>query len=138
MLFCRQLYALVRSGVPLIRGLRQLSESSRHQGFAQTIAQIITDLEAGRDFGGACARHPRVFSPLFLSMIRVGEVSGRLDEAIQRLYEYLDREAQAIGAIKAALRYPTMVVGALVIAIFIIMTSVIPRLVLIGTSPRTR
>ncbi len=125
-LFCRQLYTLVKAGVPIIRGLSRLAESTR-EPLASNILEIIDDLEAGRDLGGALRRHPRTFSPLFVAMVRVGEVSGRLEEALLRLHDYLDREIRTSNAIKTALRYPAMVMIALVIALFVIMTLVIPR-----------
>jgi len=125
-LFCRQLYALIKSGVPLIRGLSQLADTTR-EPLAGTIREVIDDLEAGRDLAGALARHPRTFSPLFLSMVRVGEVSGRLEDAMLQLNVYLDREIHTSNAIKTALRYPATVMIALVVAVFIIMTTVIPK-----------
>jgi MSHA biogenesis protein MshG len=125
-LFCRQLYALIKSGVPIIRGLSQLADTTR-EPLAGTIREVIDDLEAGRDLAGALARHPRTFSPLFLSMVRVGEVSGRLEDAMLQLNVYLDREIQTNNAIKTALRYPATVMIALVVAVFIIMTVVIPK-----------
>lgn len=125
-LFCRQLYALIKSGVPLIRGLSQLADTTR-EPLAGTIREVIDDLEAGRDLAGALARHPRTFSPLFLSMVRVGEVSGRLEDAMLQLNVYLDREIHTSNAIKTALRYPATVMSALVVAVFIIMTTVIPK-----------
>ncbi len=125
-LFCRQLYALVKAGVPLIRGLSQLAETSRDP-LASTIREVLEDLESGRDLAGALARHPRTFSPLFLAMVRVGEVSGHLEEALLQLNVYLDREIETSNAIKTALRYPATVLVAVVIAVFIIMTSVIPK-----------
>ncbi|MDH3450988.1 MAG: type II secretion system F family protein, partial [Gammaproteobacteria bacterium] len=125
-LFCRQLYTLIKSGVPIIRGLSQLADTTR-EPLAGTIREVIDDLEAGRDLAGALARHPRTFNPLFLSMVRVGEVSGRLEQAMLQLNVYLDREIQTTNAIKTALRYPTTVMIALVVAVFIIMTAVIPK-----------
>jgi MSHA biogenesis protein MshG len=125
-LFCRQLYALIKSGVPIIRGLSQLADTT-HEPLAGTIREVIDDLEAGRDLAGALARHPRTFSPLFLSMVRVGEVSGRLEDAMLQLNVYLDREIETSNAIKTALRYPATVMIALVVAVFIIMTAVIPK-----------
>lgn len=125
-LFARQVYALTRSGVPLIRGLTRLAESTRNPVLQQAIREIIDDLESGRDFAGSLARHPRLFSPLFISMIRVGEASGRLEEAFGRMYEYLEREKETIQKIKTATRYPMFVVIAIAVAMWILMTWIIP------------
>ena len=125
-LFARQVFALTRSGVPIIRGLTQLAESTRNPVLKQTIRDIIDDLEAGRDFSGALARHPRIFSPLFVAMVRVGEASGRLEEAFGRMYEFLEREKETVQKIKTATRYPTFVIIAIAVAIWILMTWIIP------------
>lgn len=125
-LFARQMYTLTRSGVPLIRGLTRLAESTRNPVMKETIEAIIDDLESGRELGGAMARHPSVFSPLFVSMVRVGESSGRLEESFERMYLYLERETDTIQRIKSAVRYPMIVVVAMVAAIMILMTFVVP------------
>jgi len=125
-LFARQVYALTRSGVPIIRGLTQLAESTRNPVLQAAIREIIDDLESGRDFAGSLARHPRLFSPLFVSMVRVGESSGRLDEAFGRMYEYLEREKDTVQKVKTATRYPLFVVIAIAVAIWILMTWIIP------------
>lgn len=125
-LFARQAYALTRSGVPLIRGLTQLAESTRNRRLAETIRQVIDDLEAGRDLASALARHPRIFTPLFVAMIRVGETSGRLEEAFERMHSHLEREHQTVQQMKTATRYPMFVVIAIAVAVWVLMTWVIP------------
>lgn len=125
-LFARQMYTLTRSGVPLIRGLAGLAESTRNPVMRETIEAIIDDLESGRELAGAMARHPSVFSPLFVSMVRVGETSGRLEESFNRMYRYLEVEKDTMQRIKAALRYPAIVVIAMAVAIMVLMTFVVP------------
>jgi MSHA biogenesis protein MshG len=126
-LFCRQCYALQKAGVPIIRGFYLLGESSRNPVFAETIKEIATDLEAGRELSAAMARHPKIFSPLFVNMIRVGESSGRVDEAFQQLHRYYERDKETARQIKAALRYPSFVLIAIVLAVVILMMFVIPK-----------
>lgn len=126
-LFCRQCYTLSKAGVPIIRGFRLLAESYRNPVFAETINEIASDLEAGRDLSSAMGRHPKLFSPLFVNMIRVGETSGKLDEAFLHLYDYYERDKETMRQIKTALRYPTFVLIALVIAVIILMIFVIPK-----------
>lgn len=125
-LFSRQMYALTKAGVPIIRGLTQLADSARSRGLKAAIESIVTDLESGRDLAGAMARHPRIFSPLYINMVRVGEESGRLEEAFQRMFEYLEHERTTINQIKSALRYPSFVIIAIVAAVIVLMTLVIP------------
>lgn len=125
-LFTRQMYTLARSGVPLIRGLARLSESTRNPIMVEAIEAVITDLESGRELSGAMARHPSIFSPLYVSMVRVGESSGRLEEAFDRVVQYLEREKDTVQRIKTALRYPAFVIITMAIAVMILMTWVIP------------
>ncbi len=125
-MFARQMYTLTRSGVPLIRGLTGLAESTRNPVMRATIEALIDDLESGRELAGAMARHPAVFSPLFVSIVRVGETSGRLEESFERMYRYLEVEKDTMQRIKTALRYPTIVVIAMVVAIMVLMTFVVP------------
>ncbi|MDZ7829091.1 MAG: type II secretion system F family protein [Halofilum sp. (in: g-proteobacteria)] len=125
-MFARQMYTITRSGVPLIQGLTRLAESTRNPVMRETIEAIIDDLESGRELGGALARHPSVFSPLFVSMVRVGESSGRLEESFERMYLYLERETDTIQRIKSAVRYPAIVVVAMLAAIMVLMTFVVP------------
>lgn len=125
-MFARQMYTLTRSGVPLIRGLTRLAESTRNPVLAATIREIIDDLEAGRELSGALARHPRLFSPLYISMVRVGESSGRMEEAFERISGYLEGEREIIDRVKAAVRYPALVVVAMGVAVFVLMSWVIP------------
>ncbi|MDY6944068.1 MAG: type II secretion system F family protein, partial [Pseudomonadota bacterium] len=92
MLFCRQMHTLMRAGIPIIRALSALAESVRNPVMLNTLQEVSDSLESGRDLAGSLARHPAVFSPIFISIIRVGEESGRLDEAFIRLYHYLSFE----------------------------------------------
>lgn len=125
-LFARQMYALTKAGVPILRSLDQLAESARNPLLAEALREIIRDLEAGRDLAGALARHPRIFSPLFINMVRVGEQSGRLEEAFLRMHQYLESDRETVKQIKAALRYPSFVLIAMAVALFILMVYVIP------------
>ena len=126
-LFTRQLYALSKAGVPIIRGMNQLASSTRNTRLREAIEEMVDDLEAGRDLAGAMARHTDIFMPLYINLVRVGEESGRLDEAFLRLWEYLEREKKTANQIKAAMRYPIFVLVAVGIAIFILMAFVIPE-----------
>src|SRR5690625_3900165 len=125
-LFARQLQALTRAGVPISRSLRQLRDNTRNERLRVALSAITEDLESGRALAGAMARHPEIFSPLFVAMVRVGEESGRLDEALRQLFQYLERERTTVNQIKSALRYPTFVLLTVAIALFVLMAYVIP------------
>lgn len=125
-LFSRQMHALSKSGVPLVRGLNALAESIRNPLLGDTIRDVVATLESGRDLASSLARHPAIFSPLFVSMVRVGENAGRLEEAFLQLYEYLQREKETRNRVKQALRYPLVVLGFIAAAIIIVTLWVIP------------
>lgn len=125
-LFCRQMYALTRAGVPMLRALRGLMESSRNLRLRQALQGVIDGLESGRELSSALAAFPEVFPPLLTRMVQVGENSGNLEQAFEQLAQYLEFEKQTREQIKAALRYPTFVIVAIAIAISILTLFVIP------------
>jgi MSHA biogenesis protein MshG len=125
-LFSRQLYTLMRAGVPILRSLTGLIESSTNLAFARVVQSLKETLESGRDLSTAMRQHPTVFSPFYIAMVRVGEATGRLDEIFLRMFEYLEVERETRARIKEALRYPTFVLVSMVAAVMIINVFVIP------------
>lgn len=125
-LFCRQMYTLAGAGVPLTRALRGLVETSRNQTLGEALDGVVDDLEAGMELSGAFASYPKVFPPLLCRLVQVGEATGKLDDVFLELSVYFEREKETINRVKAALRYPTFVIVAIVFAIFFISLFVIP------------
>lgn len=125
-LFTRQLYALVKAGVPIIRSLKNLAESTRNPALAGALGEVVLSLESGRDFAYGLSRHPHIFPGLYVALVRVGESSGRLEESLLQLYGHLQREKKTKQQVKSALRYPAMVLVAIMIAMFILTGFVIP------------
>jgi MSHA biogenesis protein MshG len=125
-MFCRQMYTITKSGIPLIKGLRGLSASMRNYTFQKTLDDIVERLESGVELSAAMRHHPKMFNNLFVSMIAVGEGSGRLDLVFKQLTDYMERDQNTIKSIKTALRYPTFVLIALAIAMAVVNLKVIP------------
>jgi MSHA biogenesis protein MshG len=125
-LFCRQMYSLTRSGVPIIRALTGLIESSQNPRLRQVLAGVIDGLEGGRDLSGSMAQYPDVFPSLITRMVQVGENSGNLEQAFEQLAAYLEFEKHTREQVKSALRYPSFVVIAIGVAIAILSLFVIP------------
>ena len=125
-LFSRQLYTLMRSGVPILRSLGGLIESTTNQAFARVIQSLKESLEAGRDLSSAMRQHPEAFSPFYVAMVRVGEATGRLDEIFLQMFSHMEFERETRARIKEALRYPSFVLIAMVVAVAIINVFVIP------------
>lgn len=125
-LFCRQMYTLNSSGVPLVRAIRGLVETSRNPTLGEALAKVVEDLESGMELSGAFSRHAQVFPALLCRMVQVGEVTGKLDEVFIQLAIYFEREKDTINRVKSALRYPSFVLVAIAVAIIFISLFVIP------------
>lgn len=133
-LFSRQIYTLLKSGVPLMRGLAGLQESAISSAFGRIIKDLRESLDSGRELSAAMRRHPVAFSPFYLSMVRVGEMTGRLEEVFLRLFDHLEFDRSMRERVKTATRYPTFVVAAIVGAIGIVNVFVIPQFVKVFAS----
>ncbi|MFZ6817125.1 type II secretion system F family protein [Undibacterium sp. Ji22W] len=125
-LFSRQLHTLIRAGVPIMRGLAGLQDSAVSNAFRSVIRDLRESLDSGRELSTAMRRHPNVFSLFFISMVKVGEMTGRLDMIFLRLSEHLEFERDMRNRVKTALRYPMFVMIVMVIAIVVINIFVIP------------
>lgn len=126
MLFSRQIYTLLKAGVPIMRALAGLQESANSKPMKAVLQSVRDSLDSGRDLALSFAQHPKVFSSFYLSMVRVGEMTGRLEEIFLRLFHHMEFEAFMRDQIKSALRYPSFVVAAMAIAIFVVNIWVIP------------
>ena len=126
MLFSRQLHTLLRSGVPIMRALLGLQESSHNKAMIKVLQEVRASLEQGRELSACLARHPRVFSSFYLSMVRVGEMTGRMDEVFLRLFHHIEFEKTIREQVKSALRYPSLVMMSMAVAIIVINIFVIP------------
>jgi MSHA biogenesis protein MshG len=126
-LFSRQIYTLLKSGVPIMRGLAGLQESAISTSFARIIKDLRESLDAGRELSIAMGRHPTVFTPFYLSMVKVGEMTGRLEEVFLRLFDHLEFDRDMRDRVKTALRYPTFVVIAMALAMVVVNVFVIPK-----------
>jgi len=124
--FCRQMYALMRSGVPILRAINGMVESANSTALKKALTDIGKQLEGGYTFSSALNHHPKIFDHLFVSLVHVGENTGQLDQAFLKLTTYLERELDTRKRIKAALRYPSMVLIAISAAMVILNIFVIP------------
>ena len=124
--FSRQMYTLLKAGVPIMQALRGLRDTTQNQALAKVIGSLIDGLDAGLDLTSAVKRHAEGFPPVFVSLISVGENTGSLPEAFAQLAEYFDREKDTRDRIKQAVRYPIFVIIAMAIALLIVNIFVIP------------
>jgi len=126
MLFSRQMHTLMKAGVPIMRALAGLEESATNPRLVEVIKDLRTSLDAGRELSAAMRRHPDVFSGFYVSLVRVGELTGGLEAVFLRLYEHLEFEKEIRDRIRAALRYPSFVLIAMGAALVVVNLFVIP------------
>lgn len=126
-LFSRQMYTLLKAGVPILAALKGLEGSATNKTFAKVLGSLRGMLDSGRELSVAMREHPKVFSAYYVSMVGVGEVTGKLNEIFPRLHDYLEFERSMKEQITAALRYPKFVLMAMASAISIINAFVVPQ-----------
>lgn len=126
LLFTRQIHTLLKAGVPIMRAFLGMQESNPNTAMKEVIGDIRESLDAGRELSAAFARRPKVFSPFYIAMVRVGEVTGMLEEVFLRLFNHLDFQQYMRNQVKSALRYPLFVIAAMVVAIAVVNIFVIP------------
>ncbi|AFV83778.1 type II secretion system F family protein [Alteromonas mediterranea] len=125
-IFSRQMYSLLKAGIPIIRAIKGLSENASHKRFQEILKDIADQLEQGRSLSSAMVKYEKVFTRLTISVVVVGENTGKLDDVFLQLALYFEREQETRKRIKSALRYPTFVLIALAIAMFILNLFVVP------------
>lgn len=128
MLFSRNLAVMISSGIPLVRSLSVLLRQTKSPFLKNAIEAIRIDIEKGSRFSNALARHPKIFSPLYSSMVQAGEATGKLDETLELLSDQLEKEHELKSRIKGALLYPAVIIIALVGIGILMMVMVVPNL----------
>ncbi|MFZ0467732.1 MAG: type II secretion system F family protein [Thiogranum sp.] len=124
--FSRQMHSLMKAGVPILSALSGLAAHTVNRTLAKTLTGVMESLQAGRDLSSSMAQFPEVFSVFYISLVRVGETSGRLEEVFHQLATYLQREKKTRDQIKSAMRYPVFVLVAILVAITVINVLVVP------------
>src|SRR5688572_1314096 len=126
LLFCRHMHTLLKAGVPIMGALKGLQESTENRTFARMVQSLRESLDSGHELSVSLARHPQAFNPFYVAMVRVGELTGRLEEVFLRLFNHMEFERFMRDQVKSAIRYPAFVLAAMAIAIVIINIFVIP------------
>lgn len=125
-IFTRQMYALTKAGIPIMRAIHGLSEAAHGKPLRRALQALEADLGNGRPLSVAMQGHPKVFNTLFIAIVGVGENTGQLEESFLQLSNYFALELETRKRIKTALRYPMLVLGFIVAAMFILNIFVIP------------
>ncbi|MHB1696861.1 MAG: type II secretion system F family protein [bacterium] len=126
-IFSRQLATLYQSGVPLTKSLDSLIEFARNKKFKEVLTEVKQDVENGQTLSNGLARHPEVFSEIYVNMVEVGETSGLLYDILVRLALLMEKDMAVKAKVKSATFYPKIVLSAIIIAVVILVGFVIPK-----------
>lgn len=127
-LFTRQLSSILSSGLTLMQALNILKEQVQNSQMKQIVDSLIADVQEGKTFADAISKYPKVFNPIYISLIRAAESSGFLDKVLLRLADNLEKQQKLKSTIKSALAYPVIVIILMVVVMFVMMIFVIPQL----------
>lgn len=126
--FTRQLASMLSSGLTLMQALNILKEQVQKPAMIEVLTGMVTDIEEGKSFSDAIAKHPHVFSPIYISLIKAAETSGLLDKVLLRIADNLEKQQKLGSTIKGALMYPAIVIIGMVAVMTIMMIFVVPQL----------
>lgn len=127
-IFTRQLATMVDAGVPLVRSLATLQGQTENPVFKKHLAEVSKDVESGLTLAESLQKHPRIFSPIYVNMVRAGEAGGILDEILKKLALQQEKDAKIRGKFKSAMTYPTVIVSITVLVFIGLMTIVVPKI----------
>jgi type II secretory pathway component PulF len=125
--FTRQFQTIIRSGIPMVSGLRALQEQTNNERLGAAIKSVGQDIDKGQSLSDALSRHKGIFSELYVGMVRAGEMSGNLEEVLERLSGVLEFQMKTKEMLKSAMRYPVFVVVTLAIAFIVLVNVVVPK-----------
>ncbi len=128
-IFCRQFSTMIDAGVSLVRALDVLGEQTQNPKLKRILREIQVEVESGQTLSKSMQRYPKVFSNLFIGLIKAGEVGGVLEEALQRLSGFLEKDMELRRKVKAALTYPVIVLIVAVVIVLGLCTFIVPRFV---------
>lgn len=126
-LFSRQLATLINAGLPLVQSLRNVSNQTTNKNFQIVINEVITDVESGKAFSEALAKHPLVFDAVFINLVAAGETSGTLDKSLARIADQQEKDAEIISKVRGAMVYPAVVLLVMVFVIGFMVLKVLPQ-----------
>jgi type IV pilus assembly protein PilC len=124
--FTTQLAVMIRAGIPIREALGGIAEQATNPKFRRILVQLRTDVEAGRQFSEAIARHPRLFGPLYVSMVRASELSGSFAKMLDRIANYLAQEMETRRMVVGASIYPGIIATMAIATTIFLLTFVLP------------
>jgi type IV pilus assembly protein PilC len=126
-LFSRQLSTLINAGLPLVQALRSVSAQTTSKPLKVVVNEVITDVEAGSTLATTMAKHPAVFNQVYISLIAAGETSGTLDQALERLANQQEKDADIVAKVRGAMIYPVIVLIVMLAVVVFMLVKVLPQ-----------
>ncbi|PIE05453.1 MAG: type II secretion system protein GspF, partial [Sorangium cellulosum] len=123
----RQLATLVRAGIPLVDSITALTEQVEKEDLKSVLTNLRERLNEGSSFANALEQHPKTFPPIFINMVAAGEVSGTLEQVLERLSDFLEGQARLRGKVSSALAYPVLMLVIGTVLISVLMVAVVPK-----------
>ncbi len=133
-IFTRQFSTMVNAGVPILRSLTILKEQSQSPMLKKILEQVTADVQGGNSLSEALGKHPKAFTPIYVNMVRAGETGGILDKVLDRLAFQQEKDASIKSKIRGAMVYPAVIFTVTMLAFFVLMTFIVPKIGAILTS----
>lgn len=125
-IYCRQFATLIRAGVSIVQSTQILAMQSESKALKRILSSIESDLRTGISFSDAAAKHPKIFPPIFINMVRAGEATGNLDDTLDRLAKYLENQFDLKKKIQSTMAYPVVLLAIMVLVVIFLMVSIVP------------
>lgn len=125
--FSKQLGVMIKAGISITEAIEGIAEQASNQRFKKILRQIHDDVEAGQPFSNALAKHPRVFSPLYVNMVRASEMSGQFSHMLERICDYLEQADDTRRMVRGAMIYPAVLITLCIGSVVFLMTWLVPK-----------
>jgi len=125
--FSRQAASFLRSGIPIIDALGVVAEETSSKKMREVLAELQRKLRGGMSFGDAIAEYTKVFPGYYIAVVRAAELTGQLDDAMEQLSGYIERDLAARRQVKSSLTYPSIVMVLAIVAVIVMSTWVLPK-----------
>jgi type IV pilus assembly protein PilC len=127
-MFSKELATMVNAGIPIVQAIHILEEQSSSPKLKKATVQIAQDIEGGLSLSSAMEKHPSIFSPLYINMVKAGEIGGMLDETLEKMADEIEKEHELVASVRGAMTYPTVIMVVMVGVVFYLLTNVIPKI----------
>ncbi|RWR11853.1 type II secretion system F family protein [Siminovitchia fortis] len=125
--YCRQFATLIRAGISIVDSTHILAEQTESKGLANALREVETEIRGGVAFSDAVQKHPKIFPAIFINMVRAGEMTGNLDETLDRLASYYEKQYNLKKKIQSTMAYPIVLMVLIVAVVIFLMLSIVPN-----------